>query len=75
MTNPYQIGIFPEILFTSVFSEEQNVVRRKEYLVLVTMNPEAIGTSEFNIIDRKKFQVRFGSYAMRMTSVVLRENN
>ena len=48
-------------------------MRRKEYLVLVTMNPEAIGTSEYNITDRKKFQIRFGSYAMRMTSVVLRE--
>ena len=30
---------------TSVFSDEQNAVRRKEYFLLLTMNPEAIGTS------------------------------
>ena len=47
----------------SVFSDEQNAVRRKKYFVLVTMNPEAIGTSEFNTIDRKKFQIRQHSLA------------
>ena len=29
-------------------------VRRKEYFVLVTMNPETIGTSELNRIDSWK---------------------
>ena len=42
---------------TSDFSDDQNAVRRKEFFVLVTMNPEAIGTSEFNTIERKKFQI------------------
>ena len=28
-----------------------SAVRRKENFVLVTMNPEAIGTSELNIVD------------------------
>ena len=46
------------IQLTSVFSDEQNAVRRKEYFVFVTMNPEVIETSEFNTIDRKKFQMK-----------------
>ena len=31
-------------------------MRRKEYFVLVTMNPEAIGKSEFNTMIGKSFR-------------------
>ena len=50
-----QLEIKFSILLTSVFSDEQNAVRRKKFFIMVTMNPEAIRTSEFN---RKKFQIR-----------------
>ena len=33
---------------TSVFNDEQHAVKRKEYFVLATMNPETIRTSELN---------------------------
>ena len=48
---PKQLEIKFTIPLTSVFNDEQKAVRRKEYFVLVTMNPETIGTSELNTED------------------------
>ena len=36
---------------THLFNNEQNAVRRKEYFVLVTMNPEQLGRQELNTVD------------------------